>query len=142
MLNGLFRVIARVSATALVEDRGNLGSGVRLGGSNGLRGFGIGQFPARAPEADEDGLLRLIANLELRTAPVKLGFTRGGALLFFDVGEVNYSLDDFRLHADAGFGLRFLIPQLSSLVYRFDWAFPFEGSTFPGRVILGAGQAF
>ena len=142
MLYKLFRVIGRFSTTTLIKDRGNLGSGVRLGGANGLRGFAIGQFPSRAPSDSEDDLFRVIGNLEVRTAPFKLGFTRGGALVFFDIGDVSYSVDDLSLHADAGFGLRFLIPQLSSLVYRFDWAFPFEGATFPGRIILGAGQAF
>ena len=141
MISGLFRVVARSDLTLLTRDRSNVVSRVRLGGANGLRGFDINFFP-RNSLGNSDQAVRVIANLELRSAPFHLGFTRGGGLLFFDVGDVNATVGDLRVHADAGLGFRFLIPQLSSLVYRLDWALPLEGAVFPGRFIFGAGQEF
>ncbi|MCG8417914.1 MAG: hypothetical protein MJE77_08230 [Proteobacteria bacterium] len=142
MIADLFRIIARGDVAVIAEDKSNVSSRVRLGGQNGLRGFAIGQFPESNEPRTGDGFLRFIGNIELRTAPIKIGFTRAGALVFFDAGDATYAVDNFRLHADIGIGLRGLIPQLSPLVYRLDWALPLDGSVFPGRVIFSTGQAF
>jgi surface antigen Omp85-like protein len=140
------RLVARVTATALMDERSN--RFLTLGGRDGLRGYAINQFI---------GQTRVVANLEARTLPMRLWFTRFGALAFWDVGhatgadgevtdvgDVVRSFRTMRPRQDLGVGLRFLIPQLSPLVYRFDWAFPLVGpnQTFPGRFTAGVDQAF
>jgi len=140
------RLVARVSVSALVDDRGN--HFLTLGGRDGLRGYAINQFI---------GQTRIIGNLEVRTLPTRIWFARLGALAFWDVGHADGTAgevgdlgavaDAFRgMHVrhDVGVGIRFLIPQLSPLVYRFDWAFPLVGpnQTFPGRFTAGVDQAF
>lgn len=141
MIGGLFRVVGRGDLTIRTDDRSNVVSRIRLGGANGLRGYAINFFPRMALD-NSDRVVRVVGNVELRSAPFRLGFTRGGGLLFFDIGDVNERFGDLSLHADVGVGFRFLIPQLSSLVYRLDWALPLEDDVLPGRFIFGAGQEF
>lgn len=100
-----------------------------LGGDNGLRGFGINQF---------DGQRRLVVQTELRTAPVPFLFTRWGVVLFHDLGGAAASLGTMTLHSDLGVGVRVLLPQMSSQVLRFDFAFPLDGPSV-GRFRLTAG---
>jgi hypothetical protein len=91
-----------------------------LGGDTGLRGFGINQF---------DGLRRLVMQSELRTAPIPILFTRWGLVAFYDVGGAAASLKSMTFHSDVGLGVRVLLPQMSSQILRFDFAFPLDGPT-------------
>jgi hypothetical protein len=140
------RLVARASAIALMDEQGN--RFLTLGGRDGLRGYLINQFI---------GQTRFVANVEVRTLPVSIWFTRLGALAFWDIGhvagddgevrnpgDVIRTFRTMRPRHDVGVGIRFLIPQLSPLVYRFDWAFPLVGpnQTFPGRFTAGVDQVF
>jgi len=100
-----------------------------LGGDNGLRGFGINQF---------DGQRRIVAQTEIRTAPVPALFTRWGLVAFYDVGGAADTLRTMTYHSDLGLGVRVLLPQMSSQVMRFDFAFPLDGPTI-GRFRFTAG---
>jgi hypothetical protein len=91
-----------------------------IGGDNGLRGFGINEF---------DGLRRVVMQTEIRTAPVPFLFSRWGLVAFHDVGGAAASLQSMRLHNDLGAGVRLLLPQMSSQILRFDFAFPLDGPT-------------
>ena len=78
--------------------------------------------------------------------PVPVWVLRFGAVVFYEVGGAANSFGDLQLHQDAGFGLRFLIPQTSRDVWRFDLAFPFD--SVPGspagvpHFIAGFGSYF
>ena len=51
---------------------------------------------------------------------------RLGGVLFYEVGGVSDSLADMQLYNDVGFGFRFLSPQTSRQLWRFDLAFPLQ----------------
>jgi len=110
-----------------------------VGGDSGLRGYSIADFA---------GQIRMLGNLELRTLPLEVLFTRVGGVVFYDVGHASdcYSGcgNPLILHQDVGAGLRMLVPQMQPFVFRFDWAYPMTGPTrgFPGRFIAGVQQAF
>ena len=140
------RLVARVLINGYLDERAN--RFLTMGGRDGLRGYAINQFFGQA---------RLVGNLEWRSLPVTVWFTRFGAVAFWDVGDATGeagevrdlgdlagAFGDLRLRHDVGIGIRYLIPQLSPLVYRFDWAFPLGGGsqTFPGRFSAGVGQVF
>ena len=131
--DGHLRVVARAELALRVNDRDNVL--LVTGGETGLRGYQVGAFAGRA---------RTIANVELRTRPYKLGFTRAGALVFWDSGHAAPSLRKTRLHNDVGIGLRMLTPQVSSELYRIDWAFALQGESrgWPGRLTLGFEHIF
>jgi hypothetical protein len=136
-----FRVVGRASLSLRVNEQNR--RFLTLGGRTGLRGYAIGQFRGQA---------RFVGNVEVRTMPIRLWFSRLGGLVFWDVGHaagdpgdsVGTSLGALSLHQDVGVGLRWLLPQLSPLVYRFDWAFATRGPTagFPGRFTAGVAQVF
>lgn len=138
----LVRLHASAQGSFLLEEANN--RFFTLGGDSGLRGYAIGAFA---------GERKLEAHVELRTRPLPVGFTRLGAVAFWDAGHAfdrwsTRAGDDpdetFRLHQDVGAGLRFLIPQLDPYVMRFDWALPLTGPTagLPGRFTLGFYQVF
>jgi hypothetical protein len=129
----LFRVVAQASASRLLAERQN--RFLTAGGDNGLRGYRIRGF---------NGQARVLANVELRSMPVALWFARAGAVAFWDVGHAADTFGDLGFRHDLGAGVRWLLPQLSPLVYRLDWAIPLTGATrgFPGRVIFGVDQVF
>ncbi len=129
----LFRVVAQAAFSARIDEQSN--RFLTLGGSNGLRGYPISWFL---------GQVRALANVELRSMPVALGFTRVGGLVFWDAGHAATSVGALRFHHDVGLGLRALIPQLSPLIYRLDWALPLSGSAsgLPGRITAGVSQVF
>ena len=110
-----------------------------LGGESGLRGYPIANFA---------GQIRVVGNVELRTLPVRVLFTRAGGVLFWDVGHAAdcYSgcASRLALHQDVGIGARLLVPQLQPFVFRFDWAVPLTGvgAGLPGRFIAGIQQVF
>jgi hypothetical protein len=128
-----FRIVGRAEWAGIFKGESN--QAFIVGGDSGLRGYQIGAFR---------GLIRVRANLELRSMPVRVLFTRLGGLLFWDVGHAADSADELSLHHDVGFGARLLVPQLQPAVFRFDWAFPLNGPTagLPGRFIAGVSQAF
>jgi len=129
----LFRLVARATISARIDETQN--RFFTLGGTNGMRGFPISWF---------DGQISVVGNLEVRSMPLQIWFTRVGGLVFWDVGHAADHLDDLRLHHDIGIGGRMLIPQLSPLVYRLDWAIPLNGESagLPGRLTLGLDQTF
>ncbi len=129
----LFRIVARAQISERINETQN--RFFTLGGTNGLRGYPISWF---------DGQVSVVGNVEVRSMPFRIWFTRAGGLLFWDVGHAADSLGELHLHHDIGIGGRMLIPQLSPLVYRLDWAIPLTRSTagFPGRLTLGLDQTF
>lgn len=127
------RVIARARLARRFRDRQNIVYPV--GGETGLRGYIIGAFVGRA---------MAVANVEARSSPVSLGFTKLGAVAFWDVGHAADQLGDLRPVHDLGVGLRFMVPQFGRELLRVDWAFALSGATagFPGRLSIGYDQAF
>ncbi|RMH42006.1 MAG: hypothetical protein D6689_09415 [Deltaproteobacteria bacterium] len=113
-----------------------------LGGDNGLRGFPINFF--QTPLGAQNHRFAR-ANIEARTAPVRVWFWRAGLVAFYDVGGVSTGFRSMDLYHDVGIGLRTLIPQLQPFVFRLDWAVPLNGPT-PGlagsRVVFASQQAF
>lgn len=128
-----FRVVARAAYAQLIDDTNN--SFLSVGGDSGLRGYAIAQFT---------GQLRARGNVEIRSMPIPILFTRAGALAFWDVGHAADSIDDLVLHHDVGVGLRAIVPQLQPVVFRLDYAIPLTGDEagFPGRFSAGIAQAF
>jgi hypothetical protein len=132
-----FRLAARASWARLYNETNN--RFFTVGGDSGLRGYSINDFA---------GQIRLITNLEMRTPPIRILFTRAGAVLFWDMGHAAdcYSgcPNPLNVHHDIGAGARLLIPQLQPVVFRFDWAFPLTGprDALPGRFTAGIQQAF
>lgn len=99
-----------------------------IGSDNGLRGFRINQFFGR----------RLFGTqIEARSVPTSLWVLRLGGVVFYEVGGAADTLrelfgaggEPLRLHHDAGFGFRMLLPQTSRELFRFDFAFPLDGPT-------------
>lgn len=127
------RVVARGEIALRLNDLNNVL--LVAGGQTGLRGYPVGAFTGKA---------RAVGNVELRTRPRKLSFMRVGGLVFWDSGHAAETFGRIHLHNDVGVGLRLLIPQVSSHLYRFDWAFPLQGSSagWPGRISLGFQQIF
>lgn len=85
------------------------------------------------------------ANLEFRSAPLDIWILYIGAVAFYDVGAAASRFNKLNPTHALGVGLRFLTPQVSSVLFRIDFAFPIYG---PGRnqhVLIpsfGTGQAF
>jgi hypothetical protein len=109
-----------------------------LGGATGLRGYAIG---------DRDGSSQIVAHVELRTLPLPVFSQRFGGVIFYDVGDAAPSFDVLVPHHDVGAGVRWLIPQLNSAVWRIDWAVAMQGTRYtraglPGRITAGLMQVF
>lgn len=109
-----------------------------LGGDTGLRGYQIGEF---------QGTVQASAHAEVRTMPLAVYSQRFGLVLFYDVGHAADSYAALVPHHDVGIGLRWLIPQLNSSVFRLDWAIPtqegpYTEAGFPGRIVAGFMQSF
>jgi len=130
---GAFRLVGRAEISARINESQN--RFFTVGGSSGMRGYPIAWF---------DGEIRTVGNLEVRSMPFRIWFARVGALLFWDVGHAADHFRDLDLHHDIGIGGRMLLPQLSPLVYRLDWAIPLNGATagMPGRLTIGLDQTF
>ncbi len=109
-----------------------------LGGDTGLRGYQIGEF---------HGTVQAAAHAELRSAPLAVHSQSFGAVLFYDVGHAAESYGALVPRHDVGVGLRWLIPQLNSSVFRLDWAIPTQDGPYthaglPGRITAGFMQSF
>jgi hypothetical protein len=127
------RVVARAELAARLDETSN--RFFTLGGDSGLRGYEIGEFA---------GEKRVVGNLELRTRPVMLTYLRVGGVAFWDLGHAADRFGELSIKHDVGVGLRVLVPQTSSMVFRIDWAVPLHGERGPllGRITAGLGQAF
>jgi hypothetical protein len=135
-----FRVIAVTSASARFEEQAN--RRFVLGGANGLRGYPINFFSTRQ---GDDNHRSLRANVEVRSLPLRILFSRAGVLAFWDAGGLSSSYRDLPLYHDVGIGLRLLLPQLQPYVFRLDWAIPLNGplsGVENSRIIFGSRQAF
>lgn len=133
---GLGRLV--FDARLLDRYRNHLNRRSQLGGDTRLRGYPTAAF------LGEDVLS---ANLELRTRPVEIWSCQVAGAAFFDVGDAFDGFDDLRLKQSAGFGVRFLFPQLNRVVMRADWGFPLtrgyrETDSFPGDIVVTFNQAF
>lgn len=133
MLAGALRVVGRAELAMYLDDSQN--RYLTLGGDTGLRGYTVGAFA---------GEKRVRGNLEVRSVPRRVWFGRVGLLAFWDLGHAADQLSDLRIQHDVGLGVRAVVPQVQTAVFRFDWAVPLTGDTagLPGRFILGFEQAF
>ncbi len=125
------RLVARITAQSLFRSENN--AFFIAGGITGLRGYSIGAFV---------GDRRVLGNIEYRSQSIPLWITRAAWVAFVDAGHAADTWDQIDIQGNAGVGIRWLIPQLNSGVYRFDWAAPFAGDPLPGRFILSFLQAF
>ncbi|MEZ4437357.1 MAG: BamA/TamA family outer membrane protein, partial [bacterium] len=107
---------------------------VTLGGDNGLRGYASQALFAFGAD-------RLRANIEYRTRPWVLSFLHVGGVVFFDLGSIYTSRDDFALRSSAGVGLRMVVPQASSFAYRLDLGVPTDGEGFVVKFGFETSQA-
>ncbi len=130
------RVVVQATADAVRADRYQ--TRFFLGGDTGLRGYQIGEF---------QGTVQASAHAEVRTMPLAAYSQRFGLVLFYDVGHAADSFGALVPHHDVGLGLRWLIPQLNSSVFRLDWAIPTQDGPYteaglPGRIVAGFMQSF
>src|SRR5262249_54247386 len=105
------------------------------GGDTGLRGYAVNQYTGRA---------RFLGHIEARTRPLRILFTRIGAVAFWDAGDAAPVIGDFSIKHGVGGGVRIVIPQLDPLVILADWAFALNGPApgWPGQFSMGAYQVF
>lgn len=107
-----------------------------LGSDSGVRGVGSRYY------SGEKGFR---GNVEFRSAPLDLWIFHAGLVVFYDVGAAFDKWHEANATHALGLGFRFLTPQLSSLPFRFDLAFPIYGKGRHDHVIVpsfGTGQAF
>jgi hypothetical protein len=84
-------------------------------------------------------------NFEIRSKPLDLWIIHTGLTCFYDVGAAFDDWQDANATHAIGFGIRILAPQLSSLPFRFDLAFPIYGLGTKYHTVVpsfGIGQAF
>ncbi len=127
------RVVVRSDLSAWLSGE-NVGT-YALGGDSGLRGHSVGAL---------NGSRRFRTNVELRSIPWRVWALRVGGVVFWDFGDAVNDLSDLAPVHDVGLGLRILIPQFNTYVFRLDWAFATEGveAGWPGRLSFGFLQAF
>lgn len=105
-----------------------------------LRGY------SAKPEINNDlfGTGVISHNLEFRTRPLQIFSTLLGAVLFHDVGDAFYELEDIKLKHSVGVGIRFLAPQIDRDVFRIDVGFPLSNGDPQSGITVNAafGQAF
>jgi hypothetical protein len=88
-----------------------------LGGNGRLRGFMADEFK---------GPSLVAANLEYRTPPLDILSVQVGGAVFYDVGDAFDGFGQLCPKQGAGFGGRFVFPQLERGVWRLDWGFPLD----------------
>ena len=127
------RVVAQANLGVRLRERGN--GRFTIGGNSGLRGYVISEF---------SGQKRLITNFEVRSVPLRLLFARVVAVAFWDMAHAADTLGELKMKHGVGAGIRYLVPQLQPIVFRFDWAIPLQGASagFPGRFSAGVAQTF
>jgi hypothetical protein len=131
-----FRLVASGNAGFMADNVHR--AQVSVGGLEGLRGYPVNTFL---------GYDWYLAHLELRSLALSLASLRVGGIVFADAGHTADTAQALMLYADAGAGLRLLIPQLNAEVLRCDWAFPFRPygevqAGWPGRMSCGFRQVF
>ena len=117
-----------------------------MGSSTGLRGY---------PNDILEGNRRIFVNVEYRFDAIKIGVTRLGFLLFFDVGTAwvnqkekqtanEHGLVPGTMYPAAGLGLRLTIPSINPNVFRFDFGYNFgNGDTeFENMFSFGYNHVF
>jgi hypothetical protein len=131
-IDGYARVVAELSFATRWNER--VPRFYSIGSDNGLRGFDINEFFGKRIASSQ---------IELRSSPVPLWVLRIGGVLFYDVGGAADTLRNLTLHHDVGIGLRWLLPQTSRELFRFDLAFPLDGAErFSPRFIAGFQSEF
>ena len=136
LIDRLLRIVVGAETASKRNDTTN--TPYPLGGSNGLRGYQIGEFL---------GTTALVGHIEIRTAALAILSQRFGGVAFYDIGHAAASYADLVPRNDVGMGVRWLIPQFNSSVIRFDWAVPLQDGTvtragMPGRFTAGFSQVF
>lgn len=103
-----------VDGLLIARPRNYLNLRSTVGGESRLRG---------QPSGALIGENLVAVNTELRSRPVSILASQVGGVLFYDVADAS---DDWppRPKSSAGFGLRFVLPQLDRNVIRFDVGFP------------------
>lgn len=128
------RAILSSSFAQTIDNRDN--QKFVLGSDSGLRGVESRFY---------SGNKGFTVNAELRSLPIDLWILHGGLALFYDVGAAFDSWSKANATHAIGFGVRILAPQVSSIPFRVDVAFPIYGvgqkyhSVVPS---FGIGQAF
>lgn len=124
--------------------RGDLGENLdqdnifELGSGTGLRGY-----PANFYEGDR----RLYFNIEYRFDPIKIGISRIGFLVFYDMGSCWYSSESdprITLYPAVGVGLRFTFPSVNPNIFRFDFGYNFGNASrkFENMLSFGYNHVF
>ena len=90
-----------------------------IGSDSGLRAYPINAFY---------GQRRFSTIIEARTTPLPWWVFRIGAVAFYEAGAAGNTLDEMPLYQDVGLGVRWLIPQTSRDLFRFDVAMPLRSS--------------
>ena len=137
------RLVVQVRGAGLFRESAN--RFLSRGGEEGLRGFPAGQFT---------GDRSVIVNAELRTRPLRVAFLAAGAVAFYDGGHAwgirpglpsATTAPRLAWQSDVGLGLRAVVPQTDTTVWRMDFALPLTGEA-PGwdgfRFSAGLGQFF
>lgn len=114
-----------VDGLMIARPRNYLNLRSTVGGESRLRG---------QPSGALIGENLVAVNTELRSRPVSILASQIGGVLFYDVADAS---DDWppKPKSSAGFGLRFVFPQLDRNVIRFDVGFPIEKA--PGAGVVG-----
>jgi hypothetical protein len=124
---GPVRVLTEGTLSGIYRDTQN--QFYTVGGDNGLRGYPIGEF---------SGDRRALWQTEVRTRPIGILFTRWGAVAFHELAGAAQSFRSMTIYQDVGAGVRFLIPQLESDLFRFDLSLALSGP-FAGKLRFTAG---
>ncbi len=102
-----------------------------LGSDSGLRGYNVAEFLVTG-----SGRI-FLGQIEARSAPIPIWVLRLGAVVFYDIGSVSNTLANSVVFDDIGGGIRFLVPQTSRLLFRFDFAFPLQTDPIRGGTVAG-----
>jgi outer membrane protein assembly factor BamA len=133
-LAGLGRLIMDLRLSTSYGNRDN--NRFVLGSGSGVRGVESRFY------SGEKGFR---ANFEFRSSPIELLMFNAGLVLFYDVGAAFDRFADANATHALGLGFRVLAPQVSSIPFRFDLAFPIYGVGRKYHAVVpsfGSGQAF
>lgn len=139
-LNGSLRLVSsrqfagRFVARAIVTElrRNGANSELTLGGDTALRGYPIGFLK---------GTRAVQANVEWRSAPLRIGHARLGGVTSFDVGAAWRGNDLPIYYPSVGVGLRLVIPVTGTIVRAADLSFPLRPAARP-VFSVGVAQTF
>ena len=123
---GIGRLI--IDGALIARPRNYLNLQDSLGGGDRLRGYPSGAFIGKD---------LLVSNIEFRSRPVRLWTVQADAVAFFDTGDAFDGYAALSPKQGAGFGLRFVFPQLERAVTRIDWGFALTPEDAPASVFDG-----